>query len=615
MYNVNYIDAMLEKLKQLIYKIMRMNYLSRLTYRISKVLMLFLLMWLTPAISSAADPINVAGVYEYDSKPNGVRKQMYLTIDFVNQQVPDFTQVFTEKESNFRRLPKDFMNAKKLTRSFGGSKAAGFGKFREKYLFANTDEFKLTNPRLEDGIIIADWITDRGDKGECQIVVNEDRSLRILGLTKLSRDISPDNIEIGLVEDRLPQGVTPFVSPKEAVDFVVGEYEKTRVTPKVTNFDPEIITEVVKAEQKGNRIEVKLRMKNNSQYDGVSIVVADPDQERTYAETKDGTTLRNFRAQTPGSVGDKPALKAKKGEWVNFSIIFDGVDKKVDYLSNMKLDNYLAGGFLMDNNITTIENIPVFQTRTKAPAKTASKTSGGGINLNFEVEAPNWKKVATTSSDKGINIRKTPSASAPRPLVDEMKITNYQVPVKYFADWSTAAPKGNVYAMMFEPGQYAPILKEQTGWYQLKGIGAKGDPGWVSAQYCKTYDLQPLTKEDLTSLNFKVYSNNSGVYVLSIEYDEMDGGAALSIGKLVNGILVTPYLVNMDVNVGTDWKVMKGADGFVLQVAKKDCDEYGAPDMSKIPMSVLEDVISKKQKLNYPGYLCKANGEPIFVQD
>ncbi len=571
-------------------------------------------MWLIPSLASGSEPINVAGVYECDMKPNGVRKQMYLTIDFINGNTPDFTQVFTEKESNFKRLPKDFMNAKKLSRSFGGSKAPGFGKFREKYLFANTDEFKLTNPRLEDGIIIADWITDRGDKGECQIIVNEDRSLRILGLTKLSRELSPDDVEIGLVEDRLPQGATPFVSPKEAVDFVMGEYEKTRVTPKVTTFDPEIITEVVKAEQKGNSIEVKLRMKNMSNYDALTIVVGDQSQDRTYAETKDGMVLKNFRPQTPGSVGDKPAVKAKKGEWVNFSIIFDGVDKKVDYLSNMKFDNYLAGGFFMDNNITTIENLPVFQTRSKTSAKSANaKASKQSTPFNFEVEMPSWKAVASPASNKSINIRKTPASSAARPLVDEMKINNYQIPVKYFAEWSTAAPKGNVYALMFEPEQLAPIVKEENGWYELQGVGAKGENGWVSAQYCKKYNLEPVTEADLKDLNLRIYNDKGGVYVVGAEYNEMDDYIVFTMGKLMNGVVVLPYTLVMGVISGTETKIIKDGTNYVLQVAKSICNEFGLPDATKLPEDVIFDAVANKGISEIPMYICKAGGNLRFL--
>lgn len=80
-----------------------------------------MLMWFGLAL--AAEPINLAGTYECNSNPQSVRKQMYLTIDFLNRQVPDFTQVFTTKESSFKLLPKDFMNAKKLKKNFAGQKA------------------------------------------------------------------------------------------------------------------------------------------------------------------------------------------------------------------------------------------------------------------------------------------------------------------------------------------------------------------------------------------------------------------------------------------------------------------------------------------------------------
>lgn len=325
-------------------------------------LLLMMAALILPAVANAAAPINVAGVYEYDGKPNGVRKQMYLTLDFING-TPDFTQVFSGKESSFKRLPKDFMNAKKLTKNFSGSSAPGFGKYREKFLFSNTEEFKLTNPRLDNGLIVVDWTNAAGDKGECRIAVGADRRLRIMGLTKLTRDFSPDEIDLELVEDRLPLGVEPFVSPADAYAYLVSECEKSMVTPKVQTFDPEIPTEVVWAEQNGNSIEVKLKMKNKSNYDVLDIVVADSWTDQTSAEIKDGGVLNKYRVKAPGTIGDKPAVRAKKGEWVNFSIIFEGVDGKVDYLRSLKFDNNIAGGFFQDNRITTIENLPVHQKR------------------------------------------------------------------------------------------------------------------------------------------------------------------------------------------------------------------------------------------------------------
>lgn len=334
-----------------------------------KMVGFFLMMMLLPSHSFAGEPINMAGVYEYDAKPNGVRKQMYLTLDFING-VPDFTQVFTGKESNFRRLPKDFMNAKKLCRNFSGTKAPGFGKFKEKWLFSNTEEFKLTNPRVDDGLIIADWVNNKGEKGECQIVVKEDRSLRIIGLTKFSRDISPDEIEIGLVEDRLPAGVEPFVSPKEVVDYVVKENDKTRLTPKVTPYWEDVDVQVVRAEQKGNTIDVRMKMKlkSTSKYDKVYITSGKADRDNTWAETKDGTRLTKFKSQTPGNSGDEAEVPVKKDAWSDFSITFYDVPGTVDYITTMKFDNYVPA-FYFDNLLTIIENIPVFQQRPRLSKK------------------------------------------------------------------------------------------------------------------------------------------------------------------------------------------------------------------------------------------------------
>ncbi len=328
--------------------------------------MILLALCLIPSLVFAAEPINVAGVYECDMKSNGVRKQMYLTLDFVNGNTPDFTQVFTEKESSFRRLPKDFMNAKKLTRTFGGSKAPGFGKYKEKLLFANTEEFKLTNPRVENGVIKADWINAKGGKGECIIMVNEDRSLRILGLTKYTRDLSPDDIEMGLVEDRLPAGVQPFISPKEIVAYYLKEDEKTRVTPKVTPYWEGVDVQVVRAEQKGNTIEVKMRMRINAEakYEKLYVYVAQTDLNQTFAETKDGKRLTNYKSDTPGEIGDQAVVPVYKDKWTDYSIYFTDVPGTVDYITTMKYDNYISA-FFFDNHLTIIENLPVFQSRPK----------------------------------------------------------------------------------------------------------------------------------------------------------------------------------------------------------------------------------------------------------
>ncbi len=336
----------------------------------------------------------------------------------------------------------------------------------------------------------------------------------------------------------------------------------------------------------------------------LNIVVGDQRESNTFAKSKDGKVMRSFRPVTQGTVGDKPAVQAKKGEWVEFAIVFDEVNGTVDYLSTLKFDNYLAGGFFMDNHITAIENIPVFQYRSKPKANQVNKSA----QLNFEVELPSWTAVASTVSGKSINIRKSPSSSAPRPLVNQSEIDNFQVPLKYYARWSTAVPKGDITVLMFEPDQYAPVLKEQNGWYELAGIGARSDNGWVSAQYCKKYNLEPITETDLKNSGYIIFSNESGIYPVSVYYDEMDNYVELNIGKLVDGTVVIPYSLIMDVTTGNDTKIIKNNVGYIIQVSRNICDALGISDVSKLPRDIITEAISAKKPLESPSYICKING-------
>lgn len=148
----------------------------------------------------AQSKINLAGIYELNTKVNGSAYQMYLELDFINQR-PDFTQTFKEKTSTFKLLPEDFMNAKKLKQTFKGTKAPGFGRYREKYLLSLTEEFKITNPHLKKGVIIADWENDMNKTGKVVLLPNEDGSIVTYGLTDFDRELSPDGIRLELVKD------------------------------------------------------------------------------------------------------------------------------------------------------------------------------------------------------------------------------------------------------------------------------------------------------------------------------------------------------------------------------------------------------------------------------
>ena len=62
----------------------------------------------------AQEKMNLAGVYEANTKQEGSTKQLYAVLDFNTLAAKDFTQLFTGKTAQFQLLPEDFMNVKKL---------------------------------------------------------------------------------------------------------------------------------------------------------------------------------------------------------------------------------------------------------------------------------------------------------------------------------------------------------------------------------------------------------------------------------------------------------------------------------------------------------------------
>lgn len=229
--------------------------------------------------------------------------------------------------------------------------------------------------------------------------------------------------------------------------------------------------------------------------------------------------------------------------------------------------------------------------------------------IPFEVKAPEWSKVAVPIPEEGVNIRKFPSTSAPRPLVDEDKIDDYHVPLIYYAVWSTATPKKNVYALMFT--QSAPIIKEQNGWYQVAGIGPKGEPGWVSAKFCKAVSPEPITIESLKEDpdHYYIISQDGTDYVFCMETNEMDMDVTFSLGRIVDGILVFPYSLYAGYEEGTATKLEKNNyGGYIYKYTSQTMDEYRVPILKRVPKSVIESIIANMTKNTLPVQVYKYNG-------
>lgn len=193
------------------------------------ILLLILMAFAATPCLNASKPINLAGIYEMNQKvDDGRRHIMYLELDFINGR-PDFTQTFTTKESKFTLIPRDFMNAKKLKKTFQGTTAPGFGKSRLKNLVSLNDEFRITNPRKRSGVILADWDDSYGEKGKVIIIPQADGSLVTYGLTTYDdRAMSPDGLRLQLVKSLLPGGGNDNAAPQLDPSFTTAKSIKQR---------------------------------------------------------------------------------------------------------------------------------------------------------------------------------------------------------------------------------------------------------------------------------------------------------------------------------------------------------------------------------------------------
>lgn len=186
---------------------------------------------LAASFSGINAKVTLSGVYEgFDKNDQGETRQLYMILDF-EKGTPDFTQIFTTKESEFKMLPKDFMNAKKLNKAFAGTTAPGFAKFRDKVLFiANSEEVKITNPRSKRGIIICDWTNPRGETGKFAIIPLDNNAITTYGLTSFDQKISPNGLRLELVKSTTTNGKPGGLAPlsgkalEEAKEKLTSDY-------------------------------------------------------------------------------------------------------------------------------------------------------------------------------------------------------------------------------------------------------------------------------------------------------------------------------------------------------------------------------------------------------
>ena len=220
----------------------------------------------------------------------------------------------------------------------------------------------------------------------------------------------------------------------------------------------------------------------------------------------------------------------------------------------------------------------------------------------FNVSAPKWTKLAECTTDGGINIRKTPSTTAPRMVYDEAKITDYDVPLAYYGYWSTGKTGGTIQPVTF--AGVGEVVGEQPGWLEINKLGPKEESnGWVSAKYCRTFAPTPITfpsKPFVDNLVWLTAPGNTadGVYAIFCTIDEMNSTAEFYFGRLVNGLIVCPYRLEcMDITMNPDQKVgiVRETNYYAFNYNDKVIDENYQVVMSKLPGDVLLDIIEKAQ--------------------
>ncbi len=305
-----------------------------------------------------AQNMNLAGVYEASEKANGGVRQLYAVLDFNTSQAKDFTQLFTGKTAQFQLLPEDFMNVKKLKKRFAGNTSAGFVRYREKFLLAITEELKLTNPRLEAGMIVADWENHSGVKGTCGIIVKEDKSIEFVGLTNLNRDLNPDGLTVACVEDRCLADVPRAKGTPEGVEHFVREYEKRFIKTTVTSCDPEIKVEFKGCEQVGQLVQIHLLITNQSQMEFKMAV----DGTESMATDKEGNTYKDITFSFGEQSGNgKANCFMAKATPVKCTVIIPVKNGRVHLFNKVTIHSYGMGTAIFTGNHLQLDNVPVMQ--------------------------------------------------------------------------------------------------------------------------------------------------------------------------------------------------------------------------------------------------------------
>lgn len=255
------------------------------------------------------------------------------------------------------------------------------------------------------------------------------------------------------------------------------------------------------------------------------------------------------------------------------------------------------------------------------------------VTLPFNTPAaPSWTKAAQCITSVGVNIRKTPSTSAPKLVYNENSLMDFDVPLVYSAYWGSKTG-GAIQAVTFEG--VAPVVSEQTGWIQLLNEGPKRKSNaWVSSKYCKVSEITPIKPAgNPRSFNFMIIdtpSNVEGTYGIYMNLQDMDGECVFLIGRLADGKMVCPYeyrcgyVVDAS-DLGFTTPFTKNEEGGYMRFTPtKECmtmvmgeyGEYEAVDINKLPADMINLIVKLAKPIEgSPAIVYSYNGDYNLLWD
>lgn len=231
-------------------------------------------------------------------------------------------------------------------------------------------------------------------------------------------------------------------------------------------------------------------------------------------------------------------------------------------------------------------------------------------NVGLDIRMPKVEKVITITAD-GVNLRKSPSATAPKLMrwcEDDTDICSYV--------WSDQKQAKGAFAAGADKGQYYLVTDETDEWY---GIVVEGTPAYVTKKFARQVETRPITPEMLTKVDNYGYESyqkpgiTKGIYRGYAMVDrsgfETDG---YMFGRIVDGVLVCNHHVHGYSNFGKDEKRIsaeKDEEGYRLTITYgpktgikyKNPDEEYAPgyegmdilDMEKLTTAEFADLLTK----------------------